>query len=862
MFLALVFAYRSLIFGATMRQLITRLLPKLRSFSSKRQLETYHREAQQILHYSDSLSTMSDGLLNHNFQNLRGRTDRTGIMLGLAIAVQFCQRTLNLHPYEVQVMGALAMCDGRIVEMATGEGKTLTASLALAWHGLQGSARAVTVNDYLAKRDALHLQPLYEALGVSCGYVQDQMGPELRQINYQCSIVYGTPSQLVFDYLRDNQAYNFESVLQTEHDFILIDEADSILIDEARTPLILSGEGSLDAFLWTELKEFVSTLSHQKIAEDTRTNLERVLLEGYKIDTDLGVDTKNQDAFLSDQAIAKVEQFFIKRGVIQEAGELWLPSNAFLWRAVLATVKARLLFHRDQDYIVRNGKIVIIEQETGRLSIGKRWSEGLHQAIECKELVEIRPETVELGRIALANYMRLYEKVAGMTGTVASVAGEIADLYGLKFIPIPSHRPLIRVDHPDLIFMTKQAKLDKIVEDAKFVHATGQPILIGTGSVEESERLSELFTAARLNHNLLNAKQDENEAMVIAQAGRLNAITIATSMAGRGTDILLGGNPDLLDDGVTLEQLQVEREQVLAAGGLFVIGSERLNDRRLDMQLIGRAGRQGDPGCSRFYVSLEDPLLANFGGSTLHSMFTKMGLGESDYVQHKMVDKAIVTAQRKKQSLYYDSRKTGLRQDTVIEMPRNVLYELRRNVLLVDDEGGRSLVFEQIAPAVSRLMTVYLDELNTHEDSWDVDGLKAKLRQWQLSAEWFDTIFSDCTQQALEPEKLQAELKKWIEFDLNARINQVLVRDSSACRTQYLAAIDALWREFLSTTETIRAGIHLRAYANEKPDLSFKNEVFAAFKHLQAELPVAVLDFAYTGIRQAELELDAEVAST
>jgi len=410
--------------------------------------------------------------------------------------------------------------------------------------------------------------------------------------------------------------------------------------------------------------------------------------------------------------------------------------------------------------------------------------------------------------------------------------------------------------------MTKQAKLDKIVEDAKFVHATGQPILIGTGSVEESERLSELFTAARLNHNLLNAKQDENEAMVIAQAGRLNAITIATSMAGRGTDILLGGNPDLLDDGVTLEQLQVEREQVLAAGGLFVIGSERLNDRRLDMQLIGRAGRQGDPGCSRFYVSLEDPLLANFGGSTLHSMFTKMGLGESDYVQHKMVDKAIVTAQRKKQSLYYDSRKTGLRQDTVIEMPRNVLYELRRNVLLVDDEGGRSLVFEQIAPAVSRLMTVYLDELNTHEDSWDVDGLKAKLRQWQLSAEWFDTIFSDCTQQALEPEKLQAELKKWIEFDLNARINQVLVRDSSACRTQYLAAIDALWREFLSTTETIRAGIHLRAYANEKPDLSFKNEVFAAFKHLQAELPVAVLDFAYTGIRQAELELDAEVAST
>lgn len=844
-----------------MREFLSGILPKLSFSSSSRELERYTREAREILLYSESLDSIPDDSLNSNFQNLRGRSDRTGMLLAMAITVQFCQRVLMLKPYEVQVMGALAMCDGRIVEMGTGEGKTLTAALALAWHGLNGHARAVTVNDYLAKRDAVRLMPLYEALGLSCGYVQDQMGPELRQQAYQSSIVYGTPSQFVFDYLRDNQAYQFNSILQMEHDFILIDEADSILIDEARTPLVLSGEGILDASLWAELKDFVSTLSYQEVAEDRRTQLERAVLDGYQIGADLGVDSKHQDAYLADHAMDKVEKFFIQRGLIENSAEFWLPTKSYLWRAVMATVKARLLFHRDRDYIVRDEKIIIIDQETGRLSLGKRWGEGVHQAIECKEQVEIRAETVELGRIALANYMSLYKIVCGMTGTVASVAAEIADLYGLKYLPIPPHRPLIRTEWPDLVFMTKEAKLAKMVEDATRIHATRQPILVGTSSVEDSEALSARFTAAGLVHNVLNAKQDENEASVIAQAGRLNAITIATSMAGRGTDILLGGNPDYLQEGETLEQMQVEREQVLAVGGLYVLGSERLNDRRLDKQLTGRSGRQGDPGSSRFYVSLEDPLLANFGGDTLKAMFTKMGLGEDDYVEHRMVNKAILNAQRKKQSMYYDSRKTGLRQDSVINMPRNVIYGLRRNILSVGDEDAKDLMLGLIDPAVDRLLTVYLDDFASFEELWDVAGLKTKLRQWGMSVDWFDQLFNGSMTPAMNADKLREDLKQWVRFDLNARMRQVLTIDSGAYRTQYLVAIDTLWREFLNSSEAIRSGIHLRAYANEKPELSFKNEVFKAFQDLRAEIPVAALDFAYAAIRQAELELDAEIAA-
>lgn len=840
-----------------MLEFFTRILPTGWSSPLRRGLKRYANEAQYVASQSRVMSRIPSASLAQNFQNLRGRPDREGLLLAFAIVVELSDRFLGKRPYDVQVMGALAMCDGQIVEMATGEGKTLTATLALAWHGLHGSARAMTVNSYLAKRDAQDNAPLFEALGLSSGYIADGMGKEQRLLAYQSSIVYGTPSEFVFDYLRDNLVYDFNDLLQLSHSFIIIDEADSILIDEARTPLVLSGEGMLDASLWADLRDFVNTLSYQAVQDDSRTKLERALLDKQEIGSDIGVENKRQDAFVSEQAITKVEQFFIEKELITTSAELWQPSKSYLWRALIASVKARLLFHRDKDYIVRDGKVVIIDQETGRLSKGKRWGEGLHQALECKEGVTICAETVELGRIALANYMNLYSTVGGMTGTAATVAKEIQDLYGLNVIQIPTHKPLIRRDLSDLVFTTKEAKLNQMVEDARVIHATGQPILVGTGSVEESEILSARFTAALLPHKVLNAKQDEAEATVIAEAGRLGAITIATSMAGRGTDIILGGHVEHLGAEPSDQTPVSERQQVVDAGGLFVMGSERLDDRRLDKQLAGRAGRQGDPGTSQFYVSLDDPLMKNFGGDTLKSFFGTMGVSEDDSVQHSMVDNAILKAQRLKQSIYFDARKTGLRQDSVIDMPRKVVYAIRKQTLLLTDEEALDLIKDQVEANVDRLLTVHCDNFNTQESDWDLDGLKSKLHQWGLSGHWFDNLYGMCTGEIFQEKRLRDELNKWISFDLAARIPQSIANEPSACRLSRLMAIDNLWRAFLEESELIRTGIHLRSFANEKPDLALKREVYKLFQKLQDELPVATMDFVYGGIREAELELDA-----
>lgn len=840
-----------------MLEFFSRILPTGVLSPNRRGLKRYTLEAKYVATQSRSMTRIPSESLTQNFQNLRGRTDREALLLAFAIVVELSNRFLGMRPYEVQIVGALAMCDGQIVEMATGEGKTLTAALALAWHGLHGCARAMTVNSYLAKRDAILLSPLYEALGLSTGYIQESMGKELRLQAYQSSVVYGTSSEFVFDYLRDNLVYDYNQLLQLTHGFIIIDEADSILIDEARTPLVLSGEGTLDASLWTDLRDFVATLSYQTVKEDTRTQLERSLLDKHEIGSDIGIENKHHDAFVSEQAISKVEEFFIAKELIATAAELWQPSKSYLWRALIASVKARLLFHRDKDYIVRDGKVVIIDQETGRLSKGKRWGEGVHQAIECKEQVAICAETIELGRIALANYMSLYSTVGGMTGTAATVAKEIQDLYGLNVIAIPTHKPLIRKDLSDLVFTTKEAKLNQMVEDAKLIHAKGQPILIGTGSVEDSEILSARFTAAKLPHNVLNAKQDEAEASVIAQAGRLGAITIATSMAGRGTDIILGGHTAVMEDQTSDEVITSQRQQVLDAGGLFVMGSERLDDRRLDKQLAGRSGRQGDPGASQFYISLEDSLMQNFGGETLKAFFAKVGVGDDDSVQHAMVDRSTLMAQRLKQSIYYESRKTGLRQDSVIDMPRKVIYAIRKQTLLLTDEEALALIKEQIGPNVDRLLAVYCDDFVTQESDWDLDGLKAKLHQWGLAGHWFDNLYGMCAGEIFQEKRLRDELNKWINFDLTARIPQGISKDADACRLYRLMAIDNLWRAFLEESELIRTGIHLRSFANEKPDLALKREVYKLFQKMQDELPVVTLDFAYGSIRQAEMELDA-----
>lgn len=823
-------------------------------------VKRYRKEAEQIVMLSQSMSGIPTDSITQNFQNLRGRTDREGLHVAFAMIIEMSERTLGLRPYLVQVMGALAMVDGKIAEMATGEGKTLTAALPLAFHGLHSRAHAMTPNDYLAKRDALFLDQLYEGLGLSCGYLQSDMGRESRQIAYQSPIVYGTPSQFVFDYLRDNIVYSFSALLQQSRAFLLVDEADSILIDEARTPLVLSGEGDRAVDLWGTLRDFIKSLTAEDVLEDNRAQIERALGDLLVVDADIAVDHKHQDASITDRGIEKLEQFFVDNKIIASVKELWQPSRSHLWRAVSATIKAHHVFLKDRDYIVRDGKVIIVDQETGRLSHGKRWNDGLHQAVESKEGVEVCPETIEVGRIALANYMTLYETVSGMTGTAMTVADEISDLYKLSIVPIPTHRPRIRNDLKDLIFMSRAAKWRMMVNDVKDIHASGQPILIGTASVEDSELLSQMLTTEGLVHKVLNAKQDESEASIIAQAGRLGAITIATSMAGRGTDILLGGNPDFLEAGEHLGAIQENRKAVIEAGGLFVIGAERLESRRLDLQLAGRSGRQGDPGAVRFYVALDDPLMKNFGGEAMRRLFMSMGITEDDGVEHSMVDKAIANAQQKKQALYMDSRKTGLQQDSVIAAPRLVVYSIREQTLRMTDEESLGAIKAQVESAVHRIVKVYCGNFEGFEETWDIEGLKEKLRVWGLPVNWFDNLYEEQANSQFNAERLVSEIIKWVEFDLGHRVNQLLKQDTTAIRVGQLMAIDYLWRGFLDDSEHVRSGIHLRAYAQEKPQLSLKKEVFALFQELHQEIPVAMLDYVYAAIVQVEQAIDAQDA--
>jgi len=846
------------------------MIKQLDQFFNSRTVKKYRQEAQAIIANSEALSSLTQGTLANSFQNLRGRTDRDSMHIGFSIIVELADRTLGMRPFEVQIMGALAMCDGHLAEMATGEGKTLTAALPLAWHGLQSRAHAMTVNDYLAKRDAQLLDPLFESLGLSVGYLQDNYGRELRQIAYQNAVVYGTPSQFVFDYLRDHIVHQHNNLMQQGRHFLLVDEADSIFIDEARTPLVLSGEGKVDASLWSVFYAFVSTLSYEAIKEDKRTQFEKVLVDHQSYEAHIIVDEAKQDAVFSEHGVSAIEQYLIENRLISESAELWQNGKSYLWRTLNACAKARLLYSKDRDYIIHDDSAIIVDQETGRLSHGKRWNDGLHQAVEAKEGLTIKAESEELGRIALSNYVSLYERVSGMTGTAMTEAQEIRELYGLRVVPIPTRRPRVRIDHPDLVFMTKQGKWAQVVTDVRALKAKGQPVLIGTGSIADSEMLAELFTDAGIEHQVLNAKQDSGEAGIVAQAGRLGAVTIATSMAGRGTDILLGGNPEsMITEEMTedeqqevIDQCKAEGEAVRALGGLYVLGSDRGDSRRLDLQLAGRSGRQGDPGETRFYISLEDPLMANFGGETLKRLFTSLGVGEMDGVEHSMIDGAIAKAQEKKQSMFSTSRKQGLKQDGVIDKPRQVFFNQRSDVLALVGEGVMENLAMTVSGAVARMVEVYLEGGKGFPENWNQAGMKDKLSQWGLSTEWYDNLFERFEADGYKVQPFQEELVKWITFDLKGRSQQLQEKREAMIHSSMLLAIDNQWKVMLEETDHVRNGIHLRAYANEKPDQQFQKEVFKLFKALYFDIPVVTIDNVYMCIAHRERQLDMEQEPT
>lgn len=821
-------------------------------------LNIYRTKSEHVSKMASFLSELGEGSLYMNFQNLRGRTDAESTLMGVAIITRLSEIRLGMKPYPVQIMGALALIDGHVIEMQTGEGKTLTASIAIAWHALHHCSHVMTVNDYLAKRDYLQLEPLYQSLGLSCSYIEDGFDRDEREIAYRSDVVYAASSQFVFDYLRDQMVLDAADRVQNRAGYLVIDEADSILIDEARTPMILSGEGIGDSSIWTISRDIVSNLTYQQEAESNLTQFQKLSTAEPAPHADITINIHTKSLAFTERGMDRLEELSIEQGLIPEKDSLWRPENAFLVRSFTASAKARLLYLRDHDYIVKDDKALIIDTDSGRLARGKRWSDGLHQAVEAKEGITIRAETIELGRISLPNYIDIYQCTSGMTGTALPVAGELQEIYGKLVVSIPTHKPCRRIRHTDVLMPSREEKYDRIAHDVRVLQEKGQPVLIGTESVEESEYLSSIFTRHNISHKVLNAKQDENEAMTIAQAGVSRSVTIATSMAGRGTDIMLGGNPDIAPEEVTQEDIEKDRQRVLEAGGLFVIGTQRLESRRLDLQLEGRSGRQGDVGESRFYLSLEDALIEEFGASTMRRLFTTLGVEENQGIESPMIDRAVARMQAKKQNLHAQMRKLGIRQDMVIDPPRRIIYDLRESLLHIDKERQVEILKEKATEAVNQLVSVYLNNYTGFQDQWDIKGITAKCVQWGMSSQWLEKLIEDNSIDGTLMSTFSEALVNWIHFDIAARATQVLRQDQLGIRSAMLMAVDRSWQGFLDASGSIRDGIHLRAYANLKPDLVLKKEVFNLFLYTLADLPVIMLDFVYAAIRQVEMELDLD----
>ena len=774
------------------------------------------------------------------------------------------KRTLGLRHFDVQLIGGVVLHQGKIAEMKTGEGKTLVATLAATLNALaQRGVHIVTVNDYLAKRDAEWMGPIYRYLGLTVGYLQQDMEKEERKKAYACDITYGTNSEFGFDYLRDNMAFSKEEQVQRELFYAIVDEADSILIDEARTPLIISGPSDENPEVYYLADYIVRQL---------------------KKDEDFEVDEKTKTAVLTDKGIKKVEAIlekFIDKDLygVKEIN-LYDPKLSELLHAILQSLRAHYLFKRDIDYMVIDNKVVIIDEFTGRLMDGRRWSDGLHQAVEAKEGVPIESENQTLATITLQNYFKLYKKLAGMTGTAETEAAELKAIYGLDVVVIPTNKPIRRIDHPDVIYKTKAAKWKAVVEEIKKEHAKGRPILVGTKSVEDSELLSNLLKQEGIPHQVLNAKYHEKEAEIIAQAGRLGAVTIATNMAGRGTDILLGGNPEYLakselkEKGITLDSIkemlkeeypnlsdfeldekayeiyedllkenlekwkkitEKEKEKVKELGGLYVIGTERHESRRIDNQLRGRAGRQGDPGETRFFLSLEDDLLRLFGADKIQKLMNFMNIPDDEPITHKMVSKALENAQQKVEQMHFQIRKRLLEFDEVYNVQRKVIYEQRNKIL--KGENIKEEILAMIEDVITDLVDMFVPEEELPEN-WNLKGLKEYVeKNFGVPLPSFPTSLEELEKIDLdeddEREKLKILLLKAF-LSLYEEGEKVLgeneLRDLE--RLTLLQNLDHYWREHLRNLDHLREGIGLRGYGQKDPVVEFKKESFDLFKDL------------------------------
>lgn len=739
-----------------------------------------------------------------------------------AVIREVSVRTLGLRHFDAQLIGGMVLHEGNIAEMRTGEGKTLVATLPAYLNAISGhGVHIVTVNDYLAKRDSQWMAPIFEFLGLSVGVIYPDMPHEQKRAAYQADIVYGTNNEFGFDYLRDNMAFSLADKVQRELNFAIVDEVDSILIDEARTPLIISGaaEGSSD--LYTKVDKLIPHLIQQQEEGDNG---------------DFTIDEKQKQAHLSEVGHQHIEELLFKEGLLDEGESLYHASNIILMHHVNAALRAHNLFHRDVDYIVKDNQVVIVDEHTGRTMPGRRWSEGLHQAIEAKEQTAIQHENQTLASITFQNFFRIYNKLSGMTGTADTEAYEFQQIYNLEVVVIPTNKPMQRIDQPDLIYLSQQDKYEAIIADVKNCVDIKQPVLIGTASIEASEYLSQLMKQAGIRHQVLNAKFHEKEAQIIAEAGRPGVVTIATNMAGRGTDIVLGGNlaaqlaalPSEAGEAeriIAKEDWQKRHDEVLEAGGLRIIGSERHESRRIDNQLRGRAGRQGDQGSSRFYLSLDDSLMRIFASERVVNMMRRLGMKPGEPIEHTMVSKAIENAQRKLEGHHFDVRKQLLDYDNVANNQRKVIYSQRAAIMAMDDP--QQVVASMREEVISTLIDNFIPPQSL-EDQWDLKGLSQTLYEdFQISADINEWVEKD---HHIQPEQIKEQiyalcLKRYEEKEGQAG-REVLAQFE---KSVILQTMDNHWREHLAAMDHLRQGIHLRGYAQKDPKQEYKREAFSLF---------------------------------
>ncbi|RBI69497.1 preprotein translocase subunit SecA [Vreelandella sulfidaeris] len=839
--------------------MLNNLLRKVVGSKNDRDVKRMHKNVPQINALEAEFEAISDAELQGKTAELRERLE-AGESLDALLASAFAivreasKRVMGMRHFDVQMVGGMTLHRGRIAEMKTGEGKTLVATLAVYLNALPGKGvHVVTVNDYLARRDAEWMRPLYEFLGLTVGVIfSGQTGEEKRHA-YKCDITYGTNNEFGFDYLRDNMAFSLEDKVQRGLHFAIVDEVDSILIDEARTPLIISGAVDENTDLYKVVNQLAQQLEKGEEVED-----EEATVVG-----DFLVDEKQKQVELTEQGHNKVEELMRAEGLLGNDESLYAAQNLNLLQHMHSALRARYLYNRDVDYIVSDGQVVIVDEHTGRSMPGRRWSEGLHQAVEAKEGVTVQRESQTLASTTFQNYFRLYEKLAGMTGTADTEAFEFRQIYGLDVVVIPTNRPLARKDLNDLVYLSAEEKYEAIIKDVKTETEAGRPVLVGTASIETSEYLAKLMREAGLVFNVLNAKQHQSEAEIIAQAGRPGAITIATNMAGRGTDIVLGGNweaesaklqnPSQEQIDALKAEWQARHDAVLAAGGLHVVGSERHESRRIDNQLRGRAGRQGDPGSTRFFLSLEDSLMRLFGSDRVKRLMQALGLEHGEAIEHKMVSNAVERAQKKVEGRNFDIRKQLLEYDDVANDQRRVIYDQRNEILAADDVADAVIGIRE--EVMETAISDYVPPQSLPEQ-WDLPGLEAHLKtEFNLDVPVVKWAAED---ERFSEEQLRERLQTMHREAYAAKVaaaGEKLIRRFE--KQVMLQVLDTRWKEHLQSMDHLRRGIHLRGYAQKNPKQEYKRESFELFQHLLEHIKEDVTRIlSHVQVRQPE-EVDA-----